>query len=668
MKKLLLFLALFVGIILQMSAQSGYTITFSSVANSAATITTTTRATTFIASESQQYVDASPVYESTNVYYGGASDNEKSSIRFGTSSKAGNLSLNLSESGQISVTSITISAKKYASTDSNTTMTVCGQSFTVDTDDYTNYTVNFTETELTTLSLSTTGTSKNRVFVNAITIGVPPQKNLGTLTATCNGEGISSTLTIDQGNDIVFHADNATSFSVTVNEDEPVELTASNGSASWTPSVCENVNVSVTAKREADGEETQTSEPLTFNLTANKPDYVIATWIVTGCPTNSGESVDLKLDSEKSASGKWSVYSATSFYGGIGGGAQLGSSGNPFKDGTITLSESDIPDNAIIQEITFTGYTNDAYTLTCSVNGVSAGTITVAKSTETDHKLSDLSLKGNQIVFTATSASKYLCVKGFSVKYTIPEEDEEEQPGEITVGYIPQFSRKTYTDPTVLSVMAGTELTFTSANAAKIEITSESTIENLPEPATGESIVWAPEEQGDMYTITVTASSESGNKTATKTYTILAKEITPSTPEILAEDGIAKVTCTNGALQIKIEDYEPQTESTAMFAAEVQDWTFSPNETKGYQLDYSSIDTGRIISLSAKAVTPKAESEVAQIYLNNTGIISGIENVDIDLTNAPVIYYNLQGQRVEADRPGLYIRQQGSRAEKVAIR
>lgn len=216
--------------------------------------------------------------------------------------------------------------------------------------------------------------------------------------------------------------------------------------------------------------------------------------------------------------------------------------------------------------------------------------------------------------------------------------------------------------------MAGTELTFTSANAAKIEITSESTIENLPEPATGESIVWAPEEQGDMYTITVTASSESGNKTATKTYTILAKEITPSTPEILAEDGIAIVTCTNGALQIKIEDYEPQTGSTAMFAAEVQDWTFSPNEIQGYQLDYSSIDTGRIISLSAKAVTPKAESEVAQIYLNNTGIISGIENVNIDLTNAPVIYYNLQGQRVEADRPGLYIRQQGSRAEKVVIR
>ena len=36
--------------------------------------------------------------------------------------------------------------------------------------------------------------------------------------------------------------------------------------------------------------------------------------------------------------------------------------------------------------------------------------------------------------------------------------------------------------------------------------------------------------------------------------------------------------------------------------------------------------------------------------------------------NAPVEYYNLQGVRVENPANGLYIRRQGSKAEKVIVR
>lgn len=49
---------------------------------------------------------------------------------------------------------------------------------------------------------------------------------------------------------------------------------------------------------------------------------------------------------------------------------------------------------------------------------------------------------------------------------------------------------------------------------------------------------------------------------------------------------------------------------------------------------------------------------------------SGVENVDADNVNGEVIYYNLQGIRMNADAltPGIYIKKQGSKSEKVVIK
>ena len=49
------------------------------------------------------------------------------------------------------------------------------------------------------------------------------------------------------------------------------------------------------------------------------------------------------------------------------------------------------------------------------------------------------------------------------IKYEIPE--EEDQPGEVTVDYIPQYCLEANDDKTELTVMDGTELTFTSLGA-----------------------------------------------------------------------------------------------------------------------------------------------------------------------------------------------------------
>lgn len=510
-------------------------------------------------------------------------------------------------------------------------------------------------------------TSGKNIYIKGVTVEYElGNVTLGEVSATCDGTPIENSLTIYQNTDISFHADYATSIEVSVDGQAPVILTTSDGSASWTPGICDNASVSVVAKREVEGEETQTSEPLTFNLTVKKADFITANWIITSAPsTASGQTVDVDLTlAPESSTGKWHAFAENSYSSGTSGGAQLGSKANPF-NGTITLTDSDIPANAIIQEITFNGFTNEAYTLAVTVNEESAGNITVAQTTATDHKLSGFELTGNEVVFSATSASKYLCVKGISIKYTIPEE----QPGEIVVDYIPQFCEEANEDKTELTMMAGAELRFSSMAAAKMEITTEEEGIELPEAVNEANITWAV--PADIIaTIKVTASSESGEKTSERVYTICSEDITPEIPEYIFEnDSKSVMISTNaGALKIMAAPYTPTpAENTSMMAIEAQGWAFTPgDDPKSYEFSYEDMES--TMNVSVKSVTPTKESDVVSFYVSNDGQVSGIENVATDVIAGEAVYYNLQGQRVNADRPGIYVRQQGGKAEKFIIR
>lgn len=57
-------------------------------------------------------------------------------------------------------------------------------------------------------------------------------------------------------------------------------------------------------------------------------------------------------------------------------------------------------------------------------------------------------------------------------------------------------------------------------------------------------------------------------------------------------------------------------------------------------------------------------------YIVAPGNIAGIDTVNVDNSNAPVEYYNLQGMRVNAENivPGVYIRRQGSQTVKVLVK
>ena len=54
----------------------------------------------------------------------------------------------------------------------------------------------------------------------------------------------------------------------------------------------------------------------------------------------------------------------------------------------------------------------------------------------------------------------------------------------------------------------------------------------------------------------------------------------------------------------------------------------------------------------------------------NPNAIAGIESVGagVDNTDAPVVYYNLQGVRVGNPQGGIFIRQQGTEATKVFVK
>ncbi len=58
------------------------------------------------------------------------------------------------------------------------------------------------------------------------------------------------------------------------------------------------------------------------------------------------------------------------------------------------------------------------------------------------------------------------------------------------------------------------------------------------------------------------------------------------------------------------------------------------------------------------------------IKVTFTSATSGITNITVDNSNAPVEYYNLQGVRVNADNltPGIYVRRQGSQVSKVLVK
>lgn len=74
------------------------------------------------------------------------------------------------------------------------------------------------------------------------------------------------------------------------------------------------------------------------------------------------------------------------------------------------------------------------------------------------------------------------------------------------------------------------------------------------------------------------------------------------------------------------------------------------------------------ISIYTQATTGRAIEDGIQLLVTKIGTTTGVEGVTIDDANAPAVYFNLQGVRVEnPTKGGLYIKRQGSTVVKVIM-
>lgn len=104
-------------------------------------------------------------------------------------------------------------------------------------------------------------------------------------------------------------------------------------------------------------------------------------------------------------------------------------------------------------------------------------------------------------------------------------------------------------------------------------------------------------------------------------------------------------------------------------AADNTSWTNKVAEENEEFVVTAPETEGNYKMIRAKAVYNGLHSvEVVRGITYDGGVLSGVEAVVAEDADAAVEYFNLQGVRVNAEQPGLYIRRQGNKVSKVVIR
>lgn len=154
------------------------------------------------------------------------------------------------------------------------------------------------------------------------------------------------------------------------------------------------------------------------------------TWEITGVDNGSTKTqkCDTDLTSTSEIAGVWHATSAEDkCFSSKDNGAHLGSGDTTFKGGTVTLTGSDIPADAIIKSVSVSGKAASSATMVWSlkVNGqAAANTITFDNTSVTTKTIDEVNLEGNEIVLTLSEATdkKAVWITGISVTYLAPAE------------------------------------------------------------------------------------------------------------------------------------------------------------------------------------------------------------------------------------------------------
>lgn len=137
-------------------------------------------------------------------------------------------------------------------------------------------------------------------------------------------------------------------------------------------------------------------------------------------------------------------------------------------------------------------------------------------------------------------------------------------------------------------------------------------------------------------------------------------------------NGDIEILSTKGELHIMVFDEDGNQinndGSKARALAADATWTNKVKEAgEIHTISKPAAGEGKIL-IQAKEVYNGIHSKEVKFSLASDGTTTGITAVEAEDADAPVEYYNMQGVRVMNPGQGLYIRRQGNRVEKVALR
>lgn len=110
---------------------------------------------------------------------------------------------------------------------------------------------------------------------------------------------------------------------------------------------------------------------------------------------------------------------------------------------------------------------------------------------------------------------------------------------------------------------------------------------------------------------------------------------------------------------------QPSEQAAAHRAPALEGWTSAEGNTFAYTVP--ALEEGETAVVTTKAVKGNLES-AATTYGVKSGITTGVEAIEAEDNEAEVEWFNLQGVLVENPAAGLYIRRQGNKVEKVAVK
>lgn len=149
--------------------------------------------------------------------------------------------------------------------------------------------------------------------------------------------------------------------------------------------------------------------------------------------------------------------------------------------------------------------------------------------------------------------------------------------------------------------------------------------------------------------------------------------LTSGVISLVCDNGSATTDCRlwGGTSYIDLRTYKGSTITISGANVNITSIEFDGNKASATQMKADSGElTGKVWtatdSVSKVVFTATATTNIKSIIVNYEAATDGVEEIVID-SNAPAVYYNLQGVKVDEPANGIFIKVQGSKASKVAL-